>query len=290
VKKPVQYVLIAAVALLAVISIVLLVQNRRTSAAYKDVKIAEETSRSHYAEAFNAIVEIQDSLKAIALGDTTVRVLSDELQAEQKPTDLRRRQALARIANLDASVRRTKERVRQLESNLKASGIKIVGLQRMITDVKTQLNEKEMMVGQLTTRVDSLQTRVTGLETEVAQSQETIQARERTIEEKRRELGTIYYVVGSKDELVKGGVVAPRGGLLGMGRTLQVTGNYDESLFTALDTDQESVVRTHATKAQVLSQQPPSSYEMKLEGGWMELHILDPQTFRTVKHLVILTR
>ncbi len=289
-RRPALYALIAAVAVLVIIAIVLLVQNRKTATALKDVKTAEETTRSHYAEAFNAIVEIQDSLNAIALGDTTVRVLSDELQAQQKPTDLRRRQALARIANLDASIKRTKERIRRLESGLKASGIKITGLERMITELKVNLSEKEALAAQLTSRVDSLQTRVSGLETEVAQGQETIQARDQTIEENRRQLGTIFYIVGNKDELVKSGAVAAKGGVLGMGRTLSLTGNYDESLFTALDTDQESVVRTHAAKVQVLSPQPPTSYELKLEGGWMELHILDPQAFRTVKHLVILTK
>ena len=46
---------------------------------------------------------------------------------------------------------------------------------------------------------------------------------------------------------------------------------------------------TKTTKVQVLSPQPTSSYEVKLEGNQVELHILDPKEFRKVKHLVIMT-
>lgn len=289
-RRPLQITLIAAVVLLAGVAVVLFLQYWKTSANYADMRAAEESARSHYAEAFNAIVEIQDSLKAIALGDTAVRVLSMELQAEQKPTDLRRRQVLHRIADLDASVRRTKDRIARLERSLKQSGIKVAGLERMIADLKQSVAEKEGFIGQLTGRVDSLQTRVTGLETTVQQDRETILDRERTIEQKRSELATIYCLVGTRQELTRSGVVAAKGGLLGLGRTLQLTGRYDESLLTPLDTDRETVVRTSSAKVQVLSPQPPSSYELKLENGWVELHILDPSQFRKVKHLVILTR
>ena len=48
-------------------------------------------------------------------------------------------------------------------------------------------------------------------------------------------------------------------------------------------------MRTGTPKARVLSAQPASSYELKLEGEEMELHILEPREFRKVKHLVILT-
>ncbi|MGH7534242.1 MAG: hypothetical protein ACREMG_01515, partial [Gemmatimonadales bacterium] len=73
------------------------------------------------------------------------------------------------------------------------------------------------------------------------------------------------------------------------GKTVQLTGRFDENQFTRLDTDQERLVRTPSPKARVLSAQPASSYELKLEGEQMELHILDAREFRKVKHLVIMT-
>jgi hypothetical protein len=74
-----------------------------------------------------------------------------------------------------------------------------------------------------------------------------------------------------------------------MGKSVQLTGKFDENQFTRLDTDAEKLIHTQAAKARVLSAQPTTSYELKLEGEEMELHILDPREFRKVKHLVIVT-
>jgi hypothetical protein len=289
-RRPVLFALIGAIALLLGIAALLFVRYKKASEEYADMKAAEETARTGYSEAFKAVAEIQDSLNAIALGDTTVRLLSQELQAEQMLTEPHKRQALERIALLNASIQRSKEKIRHLETNLKKNGIKVAGLEKMLTDLKQSVAEKEMLIGQLNGKVDSLQTTVTGLQTEVQQSQETIRAREQTIEDKRRESATIYYVIGSKKELGTLGVAVAKGGFLGMGRTLEPSGKYNESFFTALDTDHESIIRTPAPKAQVLTAQPTASYELKLVGGGMELHILDAREFRKVKHLILMTK
>ena len=139
-------------------------------------------------------------------------------------------------------------------------------------------------------RVDSLQTRVSGLETEVQTGQETIRARDAALEDKRRELSTVLYIVGTRKELTAAGVVVAKGGFLGMGKTVQLTGRYDESLFKRLDTDQDRLVSAPSAKVQVLSAQPTSSYELAVGADRTELHILDPQEFRKVRHLVIMTR
>jgi hypothetical protein len=194
-----------------------------------------------------------------------------------------------RIAVLKAGIERTKTRIRDLESRLKKSGVRIAGMERMIASLKETVTEKEGLVAQLSSRVDSLQTQVTGLVAEVQVNQENLRERDEQLEQRRRELATIYYTIGTKKDLTQAGVVVAKGGLLGMGKTLQPSGAIDQTRSTPLDTDQESVVRTAAAKVQVLSAQPPSSYELQLVDGKMELRILDPVEFRKVKHLVLLT-
>ena len=289
-RKPVLYALIAAVVVLVALAVALFIGYQRKSTDFANMKTAEETSRAGYAEAFNAITEIQDSLNAISAGDTTVRMLSAGAQSELKVTEAMRRDALERISLLNASLQRNKDRIRRLESGLKKSGLQVASLERMISDLKEQTLQKETYIAQLAGQVDSLHTTVTTLQTEVQQSQETIKARDESLEQRRSELATVYYVVGSKAELVKMGVIASKGGLLGIGKTLAVTGSYDESQFQPLDTDRETVVPTTAAKVQVLTGQPVSSYELKLEGGHMDLHVLDSREFRKVRHLVIMTK
>ncbi len=284
-RKPMLISFIAAVVLLIGATAYLYQQNQQTTAALTETQQAEVTARTNYADAFNSIAEIQDSLNAISVKDDNVRL---EQQSERL-TQPNREQVLASISRMNTSIQRTKERIGQLESQLGKKGVQVRGLSRLLANQKQILAEKEQEVAALTTRVDSLQTQVAGLETTVHEAQDTILAKNQVIDDKQRELGTIYYIVGTKKDLSQSGVITAKGGVLGLGKTLLLTGRLDESKFTPLNTDQETVVRAPGTKVRVLSAQPVSSYEIKQEGNVAEIHILDPVEFRKVKHLVIMT-
>ena len=281
-RKSAQLALVTVIVLLLGSTAVLYQKYRQTSASLTQTKSAEEEAKTRYAEAFSSIAEIQYSLNAIALGQGAVPMVSQNLQSEQRMSGPDRREALDRIAQLNASIQRTKTKIHELEGRLRKSGIKIAGLQKMVENLKTSVTEKETQVAELTTKVDALQTQVTGLETTVA-------SQEQNIEEKRKELGTVYYIVGTKRDLATSGVIVSKGGLLGLGKTQLLTGRYNETLFTPIDTDVQTTIHAPAAKVRVLSPQPLSSYELVQVGTETELHILDPKEFRKVKHVVIMT-
>jgi hypothetical protein len=287
-RRPVVLTLAIVIVLLVAASGVLFQKYQKKTVDFTNMKTAEETASARYAEAFNSIVEIQDSLNAIALSDTSVRLLSRELQTEQSLQQTRGRQALDRIGVIKASLQRTRDRIHRLEAGLRKNGVRIVGLERMIADLKRTVSEKEEIVTQLSGRVDSLQTTVSGLQVTVQEGQDTIRTQRQNLEDKRRTLATVYYVIGTKKDLTASGVIVAKGGVLGLGKTLVPSGHFNESLFRPLDTDEESVVRTGAAKVQVVSAQPAGSYELEVVGGQVELHILNPGAFRQVKHLVIM--
>jgi hypothetical protein len=289
-RKPVQYAMIAAVVLLAGATALFIQKYARASLEYSNLKSAEESARSQYADAFSAIAEIQDSLSAIALGDQGLPLVSHGLQAEERLTQPDKHQALERIALLSASVQRAKQKIDRLESSLKQSHVRNAGLQKIIATLKEDALAKESLLAQLMGRVDSLQTQVAGLQTTVQQDLESLRERDQTIEVKRQELATVQYLIGTKRDLTASGVVAAKGGVLGLGKTLALSGRFDETLFTPLDTDQHTVVRTSAPRIEVLSPQPVSSYELQVVDGHVEIHILDPTEFRKVRHLVVMTR
>lgn len=281
-RRPLQIVLVIAVILLAGVSIALFQKNRTTTRQLADTQAAGDTARTQYAQAFNAIAEIQDSLSAISLRDGNVRLQADGLRSEQGLTVPSRAQALESISQLSASIERTKARITDLESSLKKSGVRIASLQRMMTGMKKTLVEREEQVAALQGQVSSLQTQVTGLETTVQEDQATIEA-------KRKELATVFVAIGTKKELKDKGVIVQKGGLLGIGKTVQPTGNPDQTAYTQIDTDHETVVSVPSEKARVVSAQPPSSYQLTTLEGRTELRILDPVEFRKVRHLVIVT-
>jgi predicted nucleic acid-binding Zn-ribbon protein len=288
-RKPVQVALFSALALLLVATTVLWVKYRNTSTAYATVKASEADVQTRYAKTIDAIAEIQDSLSALSVGENNIQMESNRLQSEQQLSGPNKAEALDRIALLRSSILRSKERIRQLESSLKVSGNKIHGLQRMLANLKKNVAEKEQAVAELTTKVDALQTQVTGLATEVQQKDETITTQTQAIEDKRKELATVYYVVGSKKDLREKGAVIAKGGMLGIGKTLIPARTTNPTAYTPLDTDQETVINIGAPKAQVISAQPADSYELRLVDGKMELHILNPVEFRRIKQVVIMT-
>ena len=291
-RNPLQIGLAAAVIVLLAMTGVLYQQVHNTKTALHDTQAAERTARSQYADAFNSIAEIQDSLNAINTADGNVSLSPNGLQGERRLTGPSREEALQSIATLNASIERAKQRIGRLEHQLNVRGVKVAGLERMLTQLKQSVVDKQEQIAALTLRVDELSTQVAGLETTVLQNQDSLLAQSQNIEDKRRELGTIYYVIGTKKELANSGLVVAKGGVLGMGKTLQLSGSYPDAAFTALDTDQESTVLAPGDKlgkVKVLSPQPTASYELRLAGNQVELHILDAKEFRKVKHLVIMT-
>jgi len=243
---------------------------RKSDADFQSMVAEEANTRLRYGQAINEIATIQDSLNTIVLGEEAARLQPSPLQSELGTSATNGDQAIARIALLKAGIERTKVRIQELDTRLRESGVKIAGLQKLITRLRTAVAEKEQYVASLTVQRDSLQTRVAGLTTE---------------------LGTVLYVIGTKKDLLGSGVVVAKGGVLGVGKTLEPSGLVDETMFTALDTDAQSVIQIPAERAQVVSAQPVTSYVLQpIEGsGMVELRIVEPKEFRKVKHLVIVT-
>lgn len=256
---------------------------QKSVASYAQLQAEDSSTRMRYSAAISEIAAIQDSLNAIVLGPDAVQARPARSQTEVELPPTYRDQVFDRIALLKDAIERTKDRITELDARLKKNGIKIAGLEKMIAGLRKSVAEKEDHIAQLTTQVDTLQTRVAGLNTEV-------EGQQVEIEQKQRELATVFYAVGSKKELKEAGIVESEGGVLGLGKTLKPSGNFNEAVFTPLDTDHENVIRISAEKAQVLSAQPASSYVLQQVGKDMvELRIVDPKEFRKIKQVVILT-
>ncbi len=268
----------------------------RSRTEFAALQADEAATRERYGQAIGEIAAIQDSLDAIVVGDDGTRRLEEQLDAERSLTRERSDETMDRIAVIRAGVERAKVRIEDLEARLKASDVKVAGLEKLVQNLRASVAEKEAVIAQLTTRVDELQTQVAGLTTKVQEGEQLIEAQAVTIEtqtaaieDRRRELGTVYYTIGTKKELKEAGLVVSKGGILGLGKTLQLSGQFDGTDFTPLDTDKETVIHIAADEVRLLSDQPVTSYALVPVGEEFELHILDPVAFRAVKHVVIMT-
>ena len=285
-RKPVTLALAALAVVLLGVAVFLFAKYQRTRNDYLDMKAAQTASSANYAKAIDAIAEIQDSLDAISPSDTAL-AMGGSLRTEQRLAGPNREQVLDRIVRLHASIERDRLRITQLETRLRQDGILVAGLRKMVTNLKTAVAAKETQIEELSTKVGVLQNQVTGLQGQLEKGEEDLRQRDEALEARRRELATIYYVVGTRRQLTDAGAIEARGGFLGFGKTLAPSRHLDEHKLTPLDTDVESVVPTNATHAEVVSAQAASSYELRTVNGHVELHILDAQQFRKVRQLVI---
>ncbi len=291
-RRVITWILAVVVVALLAGTIVLYRNDQQRQAELSSTQQSQQDLQNRYDRTIDAIGEIQDSLNAIEAGEHRVQAESRGLAAERRLNGPQSRDVLESIAALRASIGRNKARIAQLESSLHQSGRQAAGLRKLVSQLRRDVAEREQTVAVLTAQVDSLHTQVTGLTATVAEREDTLRARDQTLEERRRDMATVYYVVGNKRTLVTDGVVTAKGGVLGMGKTLLPTGRIDSPAFNPVDTDQQTVIATDASKVdkvKVLSPQPPGSYQLVSVDGRVELHILDPVAFRRVKQVVILT-
>jgi hypothetical protein len=278
-----------AIAVLALAAIGAFVGYQKTASDLAAVRGSEREVQDRYGRTIQAIAEIQDSLNTIALGEESPNFGGTSADAERNMAGPNSQAALDRISLLRSSIQRSKERINKLEADLKRRGVENQGLAKLIANLRRSVAERELQVAVLSGEVDSLKTTVKGLNAEMAVTKETLHAREVEVEDKRRELATVYYVFGNKDQLSESGIVRSSGGVLGLGSTVVPAGSVDRSAFTPLDTDEQTVIVVPAKKARVVSAQPASSYELRPVNGQWELHILDPEAFRKIREVIILT-
>lgn len=274
-RRITQLVVAIVVLVLAAASVGLYSLYHRSVTALQSSQAAEQSTNDQYAQAINAIAEIQDSLATILPEGEKLPTSNPSLANERAMGGPSSGEILERIATLRAGLQRGKERIAKLETDLQHSGLRMASLQKLVAGLRRSVKEKE---GELT-----------ALSSQLAEVRDTLRVHDEILVDRQRELATVYYVEGPKRELLKSGVIEARGGVLGLGKTLRPSARIPEPLLSTLNTDEESVVRLNTAKAQVVSAQPLSSYEMRLVDGKMELHILDPAQFRKVRQLVIVT-
>ncbi len=289
-KKSTAVVLSLAVLIMVAVIIVLGLKYRQTTARYAETRMAEETVRGQFNAALESIAEIQESLDAIIPDEERLIRITREIEPGAAVAQTQRERMLDTISGLKQSIENSKNRIRILEESLENSRTEIAGLRRIIDNLKKSVAEKEATIARLTARVDSLVVTVAALRTDVRRGQETIAEQQGVIAEKTKELGTIYYIIGTKNMLKDKGIIIEKGGVIGMGKSTILSGAFQESDFTALDTDRVRDIRIPDAEPQVLSAQSKASYELRPVDGSTQLVITDPSEFRKVKYLVVMVK
>ncbi|MBP9037866.1 MAG: hypothetical protein KBG38_08885 [Candidatus Cloacimonas sp.] len=279
------------VAILAILTIIFAVLWINANDKSKDIMKNNEELKKLYETSTSTINEIQSSLESLEQ-DLSGQLFTQKEIPGTSPEE-RRNRIISSIANMRDQIEADKKKIATLEKQLATSKSQLKGVQEIVNKLKASISEKEQIMDELQERLGILNET---LETERRTSAEEIQKREMTITEKEQQItqqsieaNTIYYVYGTRKELMSKGIMDRKGGLLGIGKVSTVKQNIPVEQFTTMNLLENQQITFPATKKgySILTNHPATSYKVEKQGDQNVLTILDATSFRKQKFVVI---
>lgn len=239
--------------------------------------------------------EIEANLDSVTRNETMITELNKEGYATQKE------RIDAMLKNIETYMAANKEKVEALEAKSKANSGKNKSLASAVAKLKAQLAEKETAINALkqtivglTEQVDSLSKTVQEKDAAIAQRESEIASRDNALMEKQRsldaketELNTVYYIFGTRKELLTSGVIVKEGNILK--KIPKPSAKMDRSKFKTANLKTLSEIKLGITKTkEVITQHPTDSYYFAAEGKEVTLKITDAAKFWSLsKYLIV---
>lgn len=186
--------------------------------------------------------------------------------------------------------------IKTLGELLSQNQSKIAKLKKEIANSNSQIGEFEKMIISLSEEVQQKNMEIYQLQQELEQKDaafselfDAYQQKESTVVNLTEDLNTAYFAIGTKKELESNNVISSEGGFLGMGKTKDLKGNFNQEYFTKIDITKMKSLPVGATKIEMITNHPSSSYKIKGTGSVEAIEIMDSKAFWSVsKYCVIL--
>ena len=217
------------------------------------------------AEMQGTLDEVQKSLEDLRTKELKAIRTSIAVAQEGKSAAAAQRDELkTEIEEIRKAVRANLDKLATLQKSLKASDAKVTSLERLVGELRKQLEEKEATIAALEEKTQELTKTTEELRGTVKEKEEAVQQKEAVIAARETQMATAYVLIAPQGTLKKAGLVEKKGSVLGLGGNWQHTGQFDETLFKAIDTRTVTTFDIPAApdKARVLSDHPKDSYTL----------------------------
>lgn len=179
-----------------------------------------------------------------------------------------------------------KNRINELENQLKQAGVNKKELQRTIKNLQIKLQQKDAEILQLREELRTMNIKVDEMAYKIDTLQFDNQVKQAIIDAQDTQLNTAYYLFGSAKELKTAGVIDKKGSFIG---NKKLNSNFDKTLFTQIDIRENIEFNINTQKIKILTNHPASSYQTIGEKPIEKLEINNPDEFWSVsKYLVII--
>ena len=179
--------------------------------------------------------------------------------------------------------------VQELNRDLNQSQIKIEGFKSIVANLNDRVQSKNKEIASLNEQLKDKKIKIGQLYYSVDSLTFENKAKEEVIEEKIDELNTGYYAIGTFKELRDKNVITKEGGFLGFGKTEDLKDDFNTNYFSKVDIRKQQSFLIYADKAEVVTNHPKGSYEIKgADGKADSLIVTNPEAFwKATKYLVI---
>lgn len=200
-------------------------------------------------------------------------------------------QLKADLASIQRTLQERREKLAQLEDQLRRSNLNNSNLTATINSLREQIDAKDAEIKRLNDqlsaaigKIGTLTNQVDSLNTTVATANDARYEAEQVSENLANELNTCYYAVGSKKELKENKIIET--GFLR--KTKIMRGDFDKDFFTEADKRTLTRLPLHTKKEpKILTNQPVGSYTLAKENDQYVLTITNPADFWSLSNYLV---
>ncbi|MHA2220030.1 MAG: Cbp1 family collagen-binding glycoprotein adhesin [Candidatus Hodarchaeales archaeon] len=258
-------------------------KNTQLEAEY-NLLLKESTVKNNFIEEYTRTInEVYDNLEKIREREGFISKASQKIEKNESVS--LREQMLSDISSIDSYLQSSKKSLRQLKARMKKSQVKMESLEKMVETLNNTIEEKEKHIAELKTQTEQLTIKIAEVEGQLHEKEELI-------EKQNQQLNTVFYIIGTEEELREKGIIEVKGGFLGFGKTKRISSSLNYDYFTRTNisnVDRIPIYINNPERVNIISPHNPGSYTLA-PGGENEtvLEIINPEEFWKSKYLVIL--
>ncbi len=253
----------------------------------------DQASINEYLKTFN---EIQSNINAIKEKESiiTTKTIGDS-ELEDNDVEAINNDILAiyemmqenkkKLALMTKKFNRSNSKNAELNKMIKFLKTNIENKETELSDLRKQLEDKNLNIERLNKQIDSIANSYNELSLE-NESKDVI------IEVQETAMNTAYYIIDTKKNLKRKGILKSDGGFIGIGRITKI--KHKEEEFAKIDIREVSeFILDDARKVQLFTDHPETSYtfEKNEKGKYQKLLITDAEQFwKKSKYLIIATK
>lgn len=258
-------------------------QVNRSKDSLASIINERDSSLNEFLISFN---DIERNLDSIARKQNAINVNIDN-QGELKKSSKER--INDNIAAINLMMNENRDKIAELNRKLKGMSSKSAHFEKMVQTLNEQIAQKDRELADLNDKLNGLNTQVAQLQTSVDTLTQTSLAQSKKINEQTTSLHTAYYAVGKSKDLQNMKIIDRKGGLLGIGKTSNLSPNVDNNKFTRIDYVQVSTIPIDSKGAKLITAHPSDSYTLNKEKDKVvSLQITNPDKFWSAsKYLVV---